>query len=149
MNITDYVVVVCPSITVGANVLAMVMILAPSVPPVYRAMFTIPSVAIENCMACKVYRDVKFGVIHAYGSTTLQQSSRSAVSSNNFHPRIARHEGNKHAHSFNDGIIVTTSMSRTVDPPMELDLVGSSANRRDSSAYDEQGSDAKNNGFAV
>lgn len=50
-------------ITVSGNLLTMIMILTPSVPPVYHAMFTIPNVAIENAMACKVFRDIKFGLI--------------------------------------------------------------------------------------
>jgi hypothetical protein len=49
----------------------MAMILAPSLPPVYRAMFTHPNVAINNAMACRVFRDIKFGHISPT-STTLR-----------------------------------------------------------------------------
>ncbi|OCB90290.1 hypothetical protein A7U60_g2464 [Sanghuangporus baumii] len=135
-------------ITVGWNVLAMAMILAPSVPPVYRAMFTIPSVAVENCMACKVYRDVKFGVIQSMNNLTIQHSSRSAVSSNNHHSRYWRRDGTKLSAHADDGIMVTTSMSRTVDPPMELDLLGNSASGRASSSYERNG-ESKVSGLAV
>ncbi|KAL5530968.1 hypothetical protein ACEPAG_3844 [Sanghuangporus baumii] len=132
-------------ITVGWNILAMAMILAPSVPPVYRAMFTIPSVAVENCMACKVYRDVRLGVTQ---SVAIQHSSRSAVSSNTHHSRYWRRDGTKVGAHADDGIIVTTAMSRTVDPPMELDLLGNSASGRASSSYERNG-ESKVGGLAV
>lgn len=41
----------------------MVVILTPSVPPVLRAMFSIPNVALQNAMACRVYRQLKLGLI--------------------------------------------------------------------------------------
>ena len=51
-------------VTVGGNILTMGMILAPaSLPPVFHAMFTVPNMAINNSMACRVYRDIKFGRI--------------------------------------------------------------------------------------
>ena len=137
-----------PRITVGWNVLAMAMILAPSVPPVYRAMFTIPSVAVENCMACKVYRDVKFGVIQSMINAAAQHSSRSAIPSSHHHSRYWRRDGAKLHTDIDDGIMVTTSMSRTVDPPLELDLVGRSASGRDSSSY-ERNTESKISGLAV
>ncbi|KAI0077951.1 hypothetical protein K474DRAFT_1570555, partial [Panus rudis PR-1116 ss-1] len=49
--------------TVGVNIVAMVVILTPSVPPVFRAMFSIPNVALQNAMACRVYRLIKLGLI--------------------------------------------------------------------------------------
>lgn len=54
-----------PSITVGSNILTLVMILTPSVPPVYHAMFTVPNVALMNAMACLVFRNIRFGIIDA------------------------------------------------------------------------------------
>jgi len=57
-------------ITVGGNILTMGMILAPaSLPPVFHAMFTVPNMAINNSMACRVYRDIKFGRISSTGTT--------------------------------------------------------------------------------
>lgn len=56
----------------------MVVILTPSVPPIIRAMFTVPSVALQNTMACRVYRLLKLDVIRdVFQPSTLQ--------SNNFH----------------------------------------------------------------
>ncbi|KAH8105157.1 hypothetical protein BXZ70DRAFT_998341 [Cristinia sonorae] len=42
--------------TVGMNIVTMSLILTPSVPPILRAMFAIPNVALQNAMACRVYR---------------------------------------------------------------------------------------------
>jgi len=50
-------------VTVGMNLVAAVVILTPSVPPVLRAMFSIPNVALQNAMACRVYRQLKIGLI--------------------------------------------------------------------------------------
>ena len=45
------------------NIISMVVILTPSVPPIIRAMFTVPNVALQNTMACRVYRLLKLGII--------------------------------------------------------------------------------------
>ena len=37
------------------------MLLDPAVGPILHALLTVPNVAIMNAMACKVFRDVKFG----------------------------------------------------------------------------------------
>lgn len=50
------------SMTVGVNVFTMVLKVIPSVPPIYRAMFSSPNLALENSMACRVYRNIKFGI---------------------------------------------------------------------------------------
>ncbi|KAF8523375.1 hypothetical protein BU17DRAFT_43933 [Hysterangium stoloniferum] len=66
-------------VTVGGNILTMVLILAPaSLPAVYHAMCTVPNMAIANAMACRVYRDVKFGRI---GSGTSAGGRTTAASS--------------------------------------------------------------------
>lgn len=68
------------SITVGGNILAMSMILAPaSLPPVFHVVFTIPNVAINNSMACRVYRDIKFGHISSSGTTVQSTTLPSLV----------------------------------------------------------------------
>ncbi|KAL5481016.1 hypothetical protein ACEPAI_9957 [Sanghuangporus weigelae] len=135
-------------ITVGWNVLAMVMILAPSVPPVYRAMFTIPSLAIENAMACKVYRDVKFGLIRESGGSNSEPSSQHSRGHYQ-HGFWRPAQGGAKPNSPHDpaGIVVSTSISSTVDPPMELDLRIPS-NGRTSSTYDRN-PDSKFSGLPV
>ncbi|EJD43639.1 hypothetical protein AURDEDRAFT_137862 [Auricularia subglabra TFB-10046 SS5] len=45
--------------TVGLNIVTVVMVLAPTVPAVFHAMFTVPNVALENSMACRVFRKLK------------------------------------------------------------------------------------------
>lgn len=39
------------------------MLYVPGIPPVYRTMFTVPNIAIMNIMACRVFRNTRFGVI--------------------------------------------------------------------------------------
>ncbi|EIM79593.1 uncharacterized protein STEHIDRAFT_19373, partial [Stereum hirsutum FP-91666 SS1] len=46
-------------VTVGLNIATMALILTPSVPPVLRAMFTVPNLALENAMATRVFRAVR------------------------------------------------------------------------------------------
>lgn len=41
----------------------MAVIMAPSVPPILSGMFSIPNVALQNTMACRVYRLLKLGRI--------------------------------------------------------------------------------------
>ncbi|KAJ6620414.1 hypothetical protein B0H10DRAFT_1791708 [Mycena sp. CBHHK59/15] len=49
--------------TVGVNILTMIMLLDPAMPPVFHAMFAIPNVALENAMACRVFRALRLGFI--------------------------------------------------------------------------------------
>ncbi|TDL22010.1 hypothetical protein BD410DRAFT_789098 [Rickenella mellea] len=56
-------------ITVGVNIVTMTLILTPSIPPVLHPIVTVPNLAIENMMACRVFRAVKFGL------TTLPQAT--------------------------------------------------------------------------
>ncbi|KAH7931070.1 hypothetical protein BV22DRAFT_1027828 [Leucogyrophana mollusca] len=46
-------------ITVGANIAITVLLMTPSVPPVYQATFTIPDIALTSSMACRVFRNLK------------------------------------------------------------------------------------------
>ncbi|KAF8515739.1 hypothetical protein JB92DRAFT_2716890 [Gautieria morchelliformis] len=68
-------------ITVGMNLLTMILLLlsSSSIPPVIKAMFTIPNVALENSMACRVFRNIKLGkTTNANVRTTGNGSSVSA-----------------------------------------------------------------------
>ncbi|KAJ7145635.1 hypothetical protein C8R44DRAFT_836822, partial [Mycena epipterygia] len=49
--------------TVGFNILTLAMYLASPVPPVFRSMFSVPNVALENAMACRVFRALRLGFI--------------------------------------------------------------------------------------
>lgn len=56
------------------SIVAAVLILMPGVPPVLRAMFAIPNTALQNAMACRVYRQIKLGLIKE-DETSLARSS--------------------------------------------------------------------------
>ena len=45
------------------------MILIPNIPTIYHSMFSIPNLALESAMACRVYRAVKLGFIKNPEST--------------------------------------------------------------------------------
>jgi hypothetical protein len=47
---------------VPINILLIVMILVP-ISPVYQSMFILPQVALDSCMACRVFRGLKLGDI--------------------------------------------------------------------------------------
>ena len=57
------------------NIVSMVVILTPSVPPIIRAMFTVPNVALQNTMACRVYRLLKLGVIRDDTEVTMRSEN--------------------------------------------------------------------------
>ena len=57
------------------NIVSMVVILTPSVPPIIRAMFTVPNVALRNTMACRVYRLLKLGVIRDDTEVTMRSEN--------------------------------------------------------------------------
>jgi len=50
--------------TVGLNIVAMAVILTPSAPLALRSTLSIPNLALQNSMACRVYRQLKLGLIH-------------------------------------------------------------------------------------
>ncbi|KAJ7579204.1 hypothetical protein C8J56DRAFT_965087 [Mycena floridula] len=59
-------------ITVGANSLMAIMIYVPHVSPIYRSMFTVPTLTLSNIMACYVFRHTKLGTIWQSGSSGIQ-----------------------------------------------------------------------------
>ncbi|PPQ98480.1 hypothetical protein CVT26_013881 [Gymnopilus dilepis] len=46
-------------ISVCSNLLVAVLIVVPSAPPIYQAMFTVPDIALSSSMACRVFRNLK------------------------------------------------------------------------------------------
>lgn len=50
--------------SVLSNITVMVVLFAPGMTPVIRSMFSVPSLVLQNAMACKVFRLLKFGLIH-------------------------------------------------------------------------------------
>lgn len=63
-SVTDYLDLFL-SATVGMNTVALISVISPFV-PVVNSMFAPPSVAITNIMTCRVYRQVKLGVLLQY-----------------------------------------------------------------------------------
>jgi len=56
--------------TIGLSIVMSAMVLSPGVPPVYRAMLSVPNIALENAMACRVFRAVKLGLIKDVRTTS-------------------------------------------------------------------------------
>jgi len=55
-------------ITVTANIVMVTLMLSHSIPPIIRGTFVVPYVVVENVMACKVFRDVRLGLIDPHPS---------------------------------------------------------------------------------
>ncbi|KAK0237765.1 hypothetical protein EDD85DRAFT_936680 [Armillaria nabsnona] len=55
-------------VAVCGNIVCLVLMLVPGLPSVYRAMFTVPVLAIINAMACIVFRKIKLGLITSDGT---------------------------------------------------------------------------------
>ncbi|PBK91717.1 hypothetical protein ARMGADRAFT_968623 [Armillaria gallica] len=62
-------------VAVCGNIVVLVLIRVPGVPAVYRAMCTIPILAVINAMACIVFRKIKFGFITPDGTVMTQDTS--------------------------------------------------------------------------
>jgi len=65
-------------ITVGGNIVCMACILSPKLPPFLQAMFTIPNSALETSMACRVYREIKLGILTS-DPTMLSRTTRTTT----------------------------------------------------------------------
>ncbi|KAK0237770.1 hypothetical protein EDD85DRAFT_831771 [Armillaria nabsnona] len=55
-------------VAVCGNVVWLIFILVPGLPSVYRAMCTVPVLAVINAMACIVFRKIKLGLITSDGT---------------------------------------------------------------------------------
>ena len=67
------------SATIGVSIALVTLLLSPSVPSVYQAILSVPNIALENAMACRVYRAVKLGVIKNPQYTVFELSTRSHI----------------------------------------------------------------------
>ncbi len=56
------------SVAVCGNIVCLILVLVPNLPSVYRAMCTVPVLAITNAMACIVFRKIKFGLVTPDGT---------------------------------------------------------------------------------
>ncbi|KAK0220416.1 hypothetical protein IW262DRAFT_1461680 [Armillaria fumosa] len=68
-------------VAVCGNIVCLVLVRVPGLPSVYRAMCTVPILAIINAMACIVFRMIKFGLITPDGTvmTTFHASSATSL----------------------------------------------------------------------
>ncbi|KAJ6454590.1 hypothetical protein C8R45DRAFT_1222739 [Mycena sanguinolenta] len=62
-------------VAVATNITLLVVVKLPQLPPVYRAMLTVPGFALINAMACLVFRRIKFGLMSSDGTPTTGVSS--------------------------------------------------------------------------
>jgi hypothetical protein len=58
-------------ITVIFNLLATLLGLIPQLSPVYKGLFTIPSITLTSILTCRVYRRTRFGVMRFHSDLTL------------------------------------------------------------------------------
>ncbi|KAK7679167.1 hypothetical protein QCA50_017745 [Cerrena zonata] len=100
--------------TVSVNLVAMTLLLHPSLSKVYQGMFTVPSVALQNAMACRVYRLLKLGVIsdiptNVPYSSAFRSASHTHLSTMQFHAIDGNHTGNldPYAMAGNNAIRIT------------------------------------------
>jgi len=59
------------------------MLISPSIPVLYRPILSIPNFALENAMACRVYRAVKLGLVKNCSSTQFGISTLSSGARDN------------------------------------------------------------------
>ncbi|PPQ65076.1 hypothetical protein CVT24_003030 [Panaeolus cyanescens] len=50
------------TITIFTSLTSVIMLYVPNVPPAYRVMFATSNVSVMNIMACRVFRNTKFGI---------------------------------------------------------------------------------------
>ncbi|PPQ70819.1 hypothetical protein CVT24_001036 [Panaeolus cyanescens] len=61
--------------TVTTNLMTVIMLYIYTVPITYRTMFTVPNIALMNIMACRVFRNTKFGVFRETSISTSRMGS--------------------------------------------------------------------------
>ncbi|KIM82763.1 hypothetical protein PILCRDRAFT_70458 [Piloderma croceum F 1598] len=71
------------SATIGLNIVFAIMLISPSVPVLYRPILSIPNLALENTMACRVHRAVKLGLIKNFSGTQFEISTLSSGTRDN------------------------------------------------------------------
>jgi hypothetical protein len=91
------------------------MLLVPGVPAISRAMLSVPSLALANAMACRVYRAVKLGLIEDPISTislkTLQFNSA---------PTQPDHELSFERPNFGESLVDMTNLGINADHALTL-----------------------------
>ncbi|PBK91720.1 hypothetical protein ARMGADRAFT_876994, partial [Armillaria gallica] len=67
-------------VAVCGNVICLIFIVVSGLPPAYRGMLTIPILAINNAVACILFRKIKFGLMTPDGTVIVQLSTFHATS---------------------------------------------------------------------
>ncbi|KDR73143.1 hypothetical protein GALMADRAFT_72738 [Galerina marginata CBS 339.88] len=62
--------------TVSTSLLTVIMLYVSSVPIAYRTMFTVPNIMLMNIMACRVFRNTKFGLFRENTISTSKMRSK-------------------------------------------------------------------------
>ena len=102
------------SATIGLSIVTSIMILAPGVPAVYRAILVVPNIALENSMACRVYRAIKLGLVKDTQSTIRPHT---ALDETGYEFAIKRSAiNNPHSIQINVDITRTTDLTPEDEP---------------------------------
>ena len=86
------------------------MMLAPGIPTVYRAILVVPDIALENSMACRVYRAIKLGLVMTPESMRSTLRPLTTSDENGHELAFKRHTINNAR-----GIQVNMDISKTAD----------------------------------
>ena len=57
------------SATIGLSIVFAAMLVSPDIPPIFHSILSVPNLALENAMACRVFRAVKLGFVKDYESS--------------------------------------------------------------------------------
>jgi hypothetical protein len=97
------------------------MLLAPGIPAVYHSMLSVPNLAVENAMACRVHRTVKLGFIKDSQSMQFGRSIRShSTPEESGHELSKRRTFKAEARSMQ----VNVEITRTTDVDIHDDVSG-------------------------
>jgi len=115
------------------NIVLIVMFVLPGVGPIYRGMCTIPVLALNNAMACIVFRKIKFGLISSDGTAFPAFGTSGATGQSiRFQPNAAINDG---------GVGVSTTFLEAQSGtgsslPAEFNITRESEKSRDPSGTD-------------
>ncbi|KAK7689905.1 hypothetical protein QCA50_006544 [Cerrena zonata] len=63
-------------VTTGANIVALIILCLPSIPPTYKISATVPNLLLQNVMACRVFRLLKQGAFKTEVFTVSAQNQQ-------------------------------------------------------------------------
>ncbi|KAJ7572120.1 hypothetical protein C8J56DRAFT_1080883 [Mycena floridula] len=101
-------------ITVAANILVTIMLYIPNIPPSYRTMFSIPTMALSNIMACYVFRHAKLGLLRSGNAMSgVDSTVRPSVRGINTMIPLSHMQNSTTAGS--KGVVVSTTVESEYD----------------------------------